>query len=231
MLSQNSCPVHFSECLGVDFLSVLDEVWSRPVNPICSSPPTLIAGFDLLVTMCTGCVQNMQYLSDVLCSMYYSGNVNVLPEWVTLWGLIVGSAIKLSDQVLHTVLYNLWSEALTWSLLTFWTPNILILILSSCPKDIVWIAFGELIESKQEITCQFLHTVPHAAGHKSKGEVCLWSAVGALRIKGLKCSCKGHNICHSSFISKLIPKKTSIVCFQNKLGWCQGWCIIARRKL
>ena len=95
--------------LVLTFLSVLDEVWSRPVNPICSSPPTLIAGFDLLVTMCTGCVQNMQYLSDVLCSMYYSGNVNVLPEWVTWWGLIVGSAIKLSDQVLHTVLCNLWS--------------------------------------------------------------------------------------------------------------------------
>ena len=60
-------------------------------------------------------------------------------------------------------------------------PNILTSILSSCPKQIVYIALGELIvwqtEPKQGITCQFLHTLPHIVGHKLKGEACLWSAV------------------------------------------------------
>ncbi|CAH3106557.1 unnamed protein product [Porites lobata] len=58
-----------------------DEVWSKRVTPICSTPQTLVAAFDLLVALCRGCVQNLKVLSDILCDFYYSGEDAVLNEW------------------------------------------------------------------------------------------------------------------------------------------------------
>ena len=45
---------------------------------------------------------------------------------------------------------------------------------------------------KHEITCKFLHTVPHITGYKLTGEVCIWSAIGA---KGLILHLSRH-LCH-----------------------------------
>ena len=55
------------------FCILPDEVWSKRVTPICSTPQTLVAAFDLLVALCRGCVQNLKVLSDILCDFYYSG--------------------------------------------------------------------------------------------------------------------------------------------------------------
>ncbi|EDO35056.1 predicted protein [Nematostella vectensis] len=56
------------------------DVWNRRVVPVCSTPATLVAGFDLLVALCTGCVQNLRLLADMLLDMYYSDNSSVT-EW------------------------------------------------------------------------------------------------------------------------------------------------------
>ena len=40
-------------------------------------------------------------------------------------------------------------------------------------------SFTNFNTNKISYTCQFLHTVPHIAGYKLKGEVCLWSAVSS----------------------------------------------------
>ncbi|XP_068731970.1 ubiquitin carboxyl-terminal hydrolase 9X-like isoform X1 [Montipora capricornis] len=58
-----------------------DEVWSKRVTPICSTPQTLVAAFDLLVSLCRGCVQNLVVLADTLADFYYSGEDTPLNEW------------------------------------------------------------------------------------------------------------------------------------------------------
>jgi ubiquitin carboxyl-terminal hydrolase 9/24 len=49
------------------------ELPSDQAIPVCSTSPTLVAAFDLLVALCTGCVQNLQCLAEMLTEMYYSG--------------------------------------------------------------------------------------------------------------------------------------------------------------
>ncbi|XP_064639618.1 probable ubiquitin carboxyl-terminal hydrolase FAF-X isoform X3 [Lineus longissimus] len=50
--------------------------------PVCSTSPTIIAAFELLVALCSGCVQNLRCLSDMIMEMYYSaGNEITLNEW------------------------------------------------------------------------------------------------------------------------------------------------------
>uniref|UniRef100_UPI0035900D99 ubiquitin carboxyl-terminal hydrolase 9X-like n=1 Tax=Myxine glutinosa TaxID=7769 RepID=UPI0035900D99 len=48
--------------------------------PVCSSPSTLSAAFDLLVALCIGCVPNLRLVADTLIEMYYSGT-EALNEW------------------------------------------------------------------------------------------------------------------------------------------------------
>ena len=59
-------------------------------------------------------------------------------------------------------------------------PSILTSILSTCTKQHVWRVWELIVEPT---LTQFLHTVPHIAGYKLKGEVHIWSAVGAYRVK------------------------------------------------
>ena len=40
--------------------------------PVCSSPLTVTAAFELLVALCTGCVQNIRILAEMLMEMYYT---------------------------------------------------------------------------------------------------------------------------------------------------------------
>ena len=48
---------------------------------------------------------------------------------------------------------------------------------------IIQLPVRQTLVPQQEITCQILHTVPRITGYKLKGEVCIWSAVGAERVK------------------------------------------------
>lgn len=47
----------------------------REINPLCQCPTAVSAAFELLITMTTGCCQNMNVLSTMLIEMYYSGKV------------------------------------------------------------------------------------------------------------------------------------------------------------
>ncbi|XP_014217217.1 probable ubiquitin carboxyl-terminal hydrolase FAF-X isoform X3 [Copidosoma floridanum] len=49
--------------------------------PVCSTPQSISAAFDLLVTLCTGCVPNMRLLVNMLCNMFYSEKDEPLVEW------------------------------------------------------------------------------------------------------------------------------------------------------
>jgi len=49
------------------------ELPSEQAIPVCSSPLTITAAFDLLVALCTGCVHNLKYLAGMLNDIYYSG--------------------------------------------------------------------------------------------------------------------------------------------------------------
>ena len=42
-------------------------------TPVCTSPATVIAAYDLLVALCTGCVPNLRSLAAMLIDMYHSG--------------------------------------------------------------------------------------------------------------------------------------------------------------
>ena len=41
--------------------------------PVCSSPATINAGFELLVALAVGCVRNLKQIVDTLTEMYYQG--------------------------------------------------------------------------------------------------------------------------------------------------------------
>ncbi|KAG2456362.1 USP9X hydrolase, partial [Polypterus senegalus] len=47
---------------------------------VCSSPATINAGFELLVALAVGCVQNLKQIADAITDMYYSGGEK-LTEW------------------------------------------------------------------------------------------------------------------------------------------------------
>ena len=54
---------------------------SEQAIPVCSSPLTVTAAFELLVALCTGCVPNLKVLAEMLTEMYYSGHESPLIEW------------------------------------------------------------------------------------------------------------------------------------------------------
>ena len=51
------------------------------VNPICSTPATLAAAFEVLVVLCTGCVPNFQVVANTLNEMFYSEDSYHNLEW------------------------------------------------------------------------------------------------------------------------------------------------------
>ncbi|KAK3094503.1 hypothetical protein FSP39_002606 [Pinctada imbricata] len=48
--------------------------------PVCGTPPTVIAAFDLLVALCTNCIPNLKSLAHMLLEMFYNGEPP-LSEW------------------------------------------------------------------------------------------------------------------------------------------------------
>lgn len=49
------------------------ELPATQTVPVCSSPTTISAGFELLVTLAVGCVKNLKQIADCLTEMYYIG--------------------------------------------------------------------------------------------------------------------------------------------------------------
>ncbi|PIO40513.1 hypothetical protein AB205_0003820, partial [Aquarana catesbeiana] len=56
------------------------ELPAEQAIPVCSSPATINAGFELLVALAVGCVRNLRQIVDTLNEMYYSG-CEALTEW------------------------------------------------------------------------------------------------------------------------------------------------------
>jgi ubiquitin carboxyl-terminal hydrolase 9/24 len=57
------------------------NVHIEEINPICSSPATLSAAFDVLVALCTGCINNLQVVSQTLTDMFYTEEADHNLEW------------------------------------------------------------------------------------------------------------------------------------------------------
>ena len=57
------------------------NVHIEEINPICSSPATLAAAFDVLVALCTGCINNLQVVSQTLTDMFYTEEADHNLEW------------------------------------------------------------------------------------------------------------------------------------------------------
>ena len=51
------------------------------INPICSTANTLQAAFDALVALCTGCVENLRYVTETLSEMFYEIDPIEICEW------------------------------------------------------------------------------------------------------------------------------------------------------
>ncbi|XP_076338950.1 ubiquitin carboxyl-terminal hydrolase 9X-like isoform X1 [Tachypleus tridentatus] len=57
------------------------ELPGEQAIPVCSSSASVLAAFDLLAALCTGCVPNLRILADMLTEMFYSENEQALTEW------------------------------------------------------------------------------------------------------------------------------------------------------
>ncbi len=53
------------------------DLLSDQAIPVCSTPLTIIAAYDLLVALCTNCVPNLKVVAEMLHEMYYSGGGNI----------------------------------------------------------------------------------------------------------------------------------------------------------
>ena len=49
------------------------EPTSDNAVPVCATPLTTIAAYELLVALCTNCVPNLKVVADMLHEMYYGG--------------------------------------------------------------------------------------------------------------------------------------------------------------
>ncbi|KAJ8379215.1 hypothetical protein AAFF_G00223270 [Aldrovandia affinis] len=56
------------------------ELPGEQAIPVCGTPATITAGFELLVALAVGCVRNLKQIVDTLTDMYYLG-CEALTEW------------------------------------------------------------------------------------------------------------------------------------------------------
>lgn len=57
------------------------EMPSEPAIPVCCSVQTVVAAFDVLVALATGCVQNMRQLAEMLMDIYNPEKELPLADW------------------------------------------------------------------------------------------------------------------------------------------------------
>ena len=62
-------------------INIDSQAQVEDINPICATPKTLVAAYDCLVALCTGCARNLKYTADTLIEMFYSDNEQALSEW------------------------------------------------------------------------------------------------------------------------------------------------------
>lgn len=55
------------------------QLGEDPAIPICDTPQTQAAAFDLLISLCVNCVPNYKQLVNMLTEMFYSGKFLILP--------------------------------------------------------------------------------------------------------------------------------------------------------
>lgn len=58
-----------------------NEIPMGAVVPVCNTGSTLMAAFELLVALCTGCVPNLRLTAEMLTDMFYSDKDDVLLDW------------------------------------------------------------------------------------------------------------------------------------------------------
>nr|XP_055125663.1 probable ubiquitin carboxyl-terminal hydrolase FAF-Y isoform X3 [Symphalangus syndactylus] len=61
------------------------ELPAEQAVPVCNSPITVSAGFELLVALAIGCVKNLKQIVDCLTEMYYMGTAITTCEALTEW--------------------------------------------------------------------------------------------------------------------------------------------------
>ncbi|KAL4667321.1 hypothetical protein H8959_006010 [Pygathrix nigripes] len=61
------------------------ELPAEQAVPVCSSPVTINAGFELLVALAIGCVRNLKQIVDCLTEIYYIGTAITTCEALTEW--------------------------------------------------------------------------------------------------------------------------------------------------
>ncbi|CAG9840067.1 unnamed protein product [Diabrotica balteata] len=57
------------------------QLGEDPAIPICDTPQTQAAAFDLLVSLCMNCVQNYKQLVNMLTEMFYNDPDTAISEW------------------------------------------------------------------------------------------------------------------------------------------------------
>lgn len=76
--------------------------------PVCSSPASINAGFELLVALAVGCVRNLKQIVDTLTDMYYLGRFTLFPFCTELGMFAFGVS---SAVFIHPILCELWDIA------------------------------------------------------------------------------------------------------------------------
>lgn len=61
------------------------ELPAEQAIPVCSSPATINAGFELLVALAVGCVRNLKQIVESLTEMYYIGTAITSKYSRMLW--------------------------------------------------------------------------------------------------------------------------------------------------
>ncbi|XP_033356836.1 probable ubiquitin carboxyl-terminal hydrolase FAF-X isoform X1 [Bombus vosnesenskii] len=69
-----------ASCLMLQLRST-GELSASQASPVCTTPQSTSAAFDLLVGLCVGCVPNMKLLVTMLTDMFYSERDEPLVEW------------------------------------------------------------------------------------------------------------------------------------------------------
>lgn len=70
------------------------ELPAEQAIPVCSSPATINAGFELLVALAVGCVRNLKQIVDCLTEMYYIGTA-ITSKYCNLQSCFVRSDISM----------------------------------------------------------------------------------------------------------------------------------------
>ncbi|XP_067944193.1 ubiquitin carboxyl-terminal hydrolase 9X-like [Watersipora subatra] len=70
-----------SKVLLAKKLGMLTDIAQSHVTAICQTTNTINAAYDLLVALCTGCVDNLELISYIITEMFHHGDDAALTEW------------------------------------------------------------------------------------------------------------------------------------------------------